>query len=94
MSLRKIKNILKENEYVKVSKKDMIKYFNKYGIELENIENENYEMVVELSIKGYPTKEQRNTIDSIFKSKRYFVGMTNPKDLIFIYRFSKLVELV
>jgi len=93
MSYKKLKRIL-EDGYLKIYVEELRDKLNEQGIKLENAEEENYEVTISYSIEGIPSKNQISQIRNLFNDNPDFEGVENPKDLIFIYRFNKLVELV
>ena len=93
MSYKKLKKIL-EDGYLKIYIEELRNKLKGHGINLENAEEENYEVTISYSIEGIPSKNQISEIKNLFKDNLDFEGIENPKDLIFIYRFNKLVELI
>ena len=93
MSYKKLKSIL-EDGYLKIYVDELKDKLKEHGIGITNAEEENYEVTISFSIHGIPSRSQIVEIKNLFKDFPDFEGVENPKDLIFIYRFSKLVELI
>ena len=93
MSYKKLKRIL-EDGYLKIYVDELKNKLKEHGIEIINAEEENYEVTISFSTNGTPSKNQVIEIKNLFKDYPDFEGIENPKELIFIDRFNKLIELI
>ena len=94
MSIKKIKEILDNNGAIKISREDIENNMKKYNIELLDAEDDSYELTAHFSVPGVPHKEQVLAIRELFKDVDGFSGVENPKDLIFVFSFTRPVELI